>query len=310
MAYGSILGQTTPVVGAAIISGVVNTGETINAGDVVSRFSSSLLSQATPGTLVKLNENGSPVEFYVAAQNYESGLNGPGRTLLVRKDLYQNGQWNSNINVNAYANSTIDTWFNGTYKTVLDSWVQNSIVTTSFYYTPGNGNDTVTTLSRAVFALSLTELGFSNRNANVEGTLLPASSDLQTTNQQWTRTPNADITTTAFVLPNNTDYGVVNATIGYRPCFTLPSSLYIWNDGTVSKTSQYTSSVFTKQGTPYQAIALSSGTSGQTIQVMYSGITNASWVTDGQTITSTATGVQGYGVKDGMLEVFPYYRPQ
>ena len=72
---------------------------------------------------------------------------------------------------------------------------------------------------------------------------------------------------------------------------------------------QPTSAIFTKQGITSQAIALSSGTSGQTIQVIYSGITNTSWVTAGQKITSTTTGVQGYGVKDGMLEVFPYYRP-
>ena len=38
------------------------------------------------GTLVKLNENGTPAEFYVACHNYEAGLNGNGRTLVVRKD--------------------------------------------------------------------------------------------------------------------------------------------------------------------------------------------------------------------------------
>ena len=33
------------------------------------------------GAIITLNENGSPVEFYVAKQDYESGLNGAGRTL-------------------------------------------------------------------------------------------------------------------------------------------------------------------------------------------------------------------------------------
>lgn len=34
---------------------------------------------------VKLKENGTLVEFYVAKHDYESGLNGSGRTLIVRK---------------------------------------------------------------------------------------------------------------------------------------------------------------------------------------------------------------------------------
>ena len=33
------------------------------------------------GAIITLNENASPVEFYVAKQDYESGLNGAGRTL-------------------------------------------------------------------------------------------------------------------------------------------------------------------------------------------------------------------------------------
>ena len=33
------------------------------------------------GAIIALNENASPVEFYVAKQDYESGLNGAGRTL-------------------------------------------------------------------------------------------------------------------------------------------------------------------------------------------------------------------------------------
>ena len=69
---------------------------------------------------VKLKENGVLVEFYVAKHNYESGLNGSGRTLLVRKDCYDQRQWHGS-NVNAYATSAIDTWLNGTYKNLLDA---------------------------------------------------------------------------------------------------------------------------------------------------------------------------------------------
>lgn len=200
-----------------------------------------LLSAVTTGTLVKLNENGSPVEFYIAKHDYENVLNGSGRTLLVRKDVYQNGAWNAS-NVNTYANSTIGTWFNGTYKTQLDPWVQTAIGTTKFYYTPGNGDNEVTTLVRAVFALSMTELGQSNSNANVEGSALPIANTLKIAYQdgsatdQWLRTPYKDTSTAwganvggAIITGPCTDSN------GYRPCFTLPSTLYFWDDGTVSQ---------------------------------------------------------------------------
>ena len=549
MAYGVILGQTTPGIGAAIVSGVVNDGETINAGDVVnvnytyipinsiSRLDASqMLGDVAVGTLVKLNESGSPVQFYVAAQNYESGLNGPGRTLLVRKDVYQLEEWNAS-GVYTYANSTIDTWLNETYLQLLDPGIQVAAGTTTFYYTPMGGNTSVTTISRTIFALSLTEFGKSNTYANVEGSALPIANTLKiayingNAHTQWTRTPNTPTSASVFTLGSGgtPSTGAASLTSGYRPCLTLPSTLTVnddnsvqpqsiplgdapvgsvvkinesgspvnyivvnqgipgnsplydqscdgtwvlrqdiiaqgpWNstnantlpnstimttmagylslydpgiqaviktvkipycvgngistvnsgangleckvfplgaielgltsasydsripkdgakidyflsgssgnslrkaafngnfsdwytrscsaddskniwfinsagefsvgtltgyyrpafilpqnlavlpDGTINVGPTQQIVTFTKQNTPYQAIALSSGTSGQTIQVMYSGITNASWVTAGQTITSTTTGVQGYGVKDGMLEVFPYYRPQ
>lgn len=319
MAYGSILGQTTPSVGAAIISGVVNDGETINAGDVVNVLGiSALLSLVNPGTLVKLNENGSPVEFYVATQNYESSLNGAGRTLLVRKDIYDDRVWDGDSD-NAYASSDIDSWFNSTYKNTLDADIRSLIGTTKIRYTPGSGNNTVGTLERAIFALSLTELGWSRSSANVEGSVLPIASILQiayqngSATEQWTRSPNTNLLTDAWVLNSRgkvLDSHCMNS-YGARPAFTLPDTLYVLKGEITSQTGpQFPVTIFTKQNTPYQAIALSSGTSGQTIKVVYSGIANASWIIAGQKITSTTTGVQGYGVKDGMLEVFPYYRPQ
>ena len=320
MAYGAILGQRTPSVGigAAIISGVVNNGETINAGDVVNLFGAgTLLSAVTPGSIIKLKENGKLVEFYVGKHNYENSLNGMGRTLVVRKDCYDKRLWHSS-NVNAYASSTIDNWLNGTYKNLLDADIRSLIGTTKIRYTPGNGNWNVSTLECSVFLLSLTELGKSYTYANTEGSTLPIASTLKIAYQngdptyQWTRSPFTKNAENAWRLNPDGDFsnGECIDIRGSRPAFTLPSNLYVSDDGTVSQTGpQLPGAIFTKQNTPYQAIALSSGTSGQTIQVIYSGITNASWVTAGQKITSTATGVQGYGVKNGMLEVFPYYRP-
>ena len=49
------------------------------------------LNTITPGAILYLNESGSPVPFYIAKHDYESGLNGDGRTLVVRKDCYDIG---------------------------------------------------------------------------------------------------------------------------------------------------------------------------------------------------------------------------
>ena len=78
------------------------------------------LGSKAEGSIIKLKENGVLVEFYIAKQNYESGLNGAGRVLVVRKDCYDQRQWHSS-NINAYASSAIDTWLNGTYKNLLDA---------------------------------------------------------------------------------------------------------------------------------------------------------------------------------------------
>ena len=201
------------------------------------------LGQVAVGTLVKLNENGSPVEFYVAKHDYESGLNGAGRTLLVRKDVYEQLWWN-NSSINTYASSEVDNRLNSTYKSVLDEEIQELIGTTKIQYTPGNGNWAVGTLERAVFLLSLTELGKSRTTANVEGSALPIASTLIRVSfgggpfTQWTRTPNTSSGTSVWMLQVTGDegtFGTVN-TAGVRPAFTLPGTLFVQSDGSISKT--------------------------------------------------------------------------
>lgn len=199
------------------------------------------LSNKSVGSIIKLKENGTLVDFYVAKHDYENGLNGSGRTLVVRKDCYDTRAWHGS-NVNAYASSAIDTWLNGTYKALLDADIQSVIGTTKFYYTPGNGNTTVTTLERAVFLLSGTELGQSHTYMKTEGTALSIASSLLiaylngSAVAQWTRSPYTDRTTRAWLLGSGGDlnYGSCANTYGSRPAFTLPSSLSVSDDGSVS----------------------------------------------------------------------------
>lgn len=203
------------------------------------------LGQVAVGTLVKLNENGSPVEFYVAKHDYESGLNGAGRTLLVRKECYDNRVWNS-VQVNTYASSALDSWLNSDYKNLLDSDFLTVIGTTKFQYTIGYGDKTLSTLERAIFQLSRTELGFTlPADANFEGNILPIASILQKaflngeTNSQWTRTPNTSYLTSAFFVyaGGSSDSTGVTAEAGSRPAFTVPSTLSVTDDGTLSLAS-------------------------------------------------------------------------
>lgn len=192
------------------------------------------LGELTPGTIVNINEAGKPVPFYVAQQNYQSSLNGSGRTLMVRKEVYDTRQWNSS-NVNAYATSAIDNWLNTTYKSFLDDTIQSNISETTFPYTPGKGNTTVGNLSRSVFLLSGTELGSSISYINVEGSVLPIASILQIAyfngeiSVQWTRSPYISNTYDAIYL-NSAGYvshSYCTDIAGCRPSFTLPSTSII-----------------------------------------------------------------------------------
>lgn len=196
-------------------------------------------SKAT-GSIIKLKENGKLVEFYVGVHNYESSLNGTGRTLVVRKDCYDNRTWHSS-NENAWASCTMRSWLNGTYLNMLDADIRSLIGTTKYYYTPGNGSWSVTTRSDAIFLLSATELGHSQSWFNTEGSALPIANTLKiaylngSTNTQWTRSPGTNNTNYAIYL--STDGGVYyygcTYTSGSRPAFTLPSNLYVSDDGSV-----------------------------------------------------------------------------
>lgn len=193
------------------------------------------------GSIVKLKENGVLVDFYVAKHDYENGLNGSGRTLVVRKDCYDTRQWHTS-NVNAYATSAIDTWLNSTYKNLLDADIRGVIGTTKIKYTPGNGNTTVGTLERAIFLLSVTELGRSASYANTEGTALSIASSLQiaylngSAVVQWTRSPYTNSANYAYYLSasGGVSYNHCSNTYGSRPAFTLPSTLSVSDDGSVS----------------------------------------------------------------------------
>lgn len=247
------------------------------------------LGNKATGSIIKLKENGTLVDFYVAKHDYESGLNGSGRTLVVRKDCYDNRVWDSG-NVNAYAGSDIDTWFNGTYKNMLDATIRSLIGTTKIRYTPGNGNNTVGTLERSIFALSLTELGESHSYANVEGSALPIASTLKiaylngNANTQWTRSPYSGNTYYAWGLNSGggiSDYYCYN-TYGSRPAFTLPSDLYVSDDGSVFQN--------TAPSTPASISVPSSINGGTSITVSWAASTDAEGNLEGYIVERSTNG--------------------
>lgn len=245
-------------------------------------------SKAT-GSIIKLKENGKLVEFYVGVHNYESGLNGTGRTLVFRKDCYDNRAWHSS-NVNAWANCTLRSWLNSTYLNMLDADIRSLIGTTKYYYTPGNGSWSVTTRSDAIFLLSAYELGKSESWFNKEGTTLPNATNYQiaklngSNNAQWTRSPGTDDTGYAVFLYSggDVDYGFCYGTFGSRPAFTLPSNLYVSDDGSVFQN--------TAPSTPASISVPSSINGGSSITVSWAVSTDAEGNLEGYIVERSTNG--------------------
>lgn len=208
------------------------------------------MSDMSDGSIVKVLEGGQYIDYIIAARNYESGLNGTGGTLFVRKEMLGVPAWN-NTAVNAYSGSTIDTYINDNFKNALSSYVQSKIRRTKFYYTPGNGDKSLSTLSRDVFLLSAKELAYNDsyngqmwgKGCNGEGTLLPTALKIfescQSTNQQlyiaWTRTPVYDARYFGISSGHDTDSAV--------GCFYIPSFGYVsYGNYPVTRNGDYSSS--------------------------------------------------------------------
>ena len=163
------------------------------------------LSSLAEGSIVKINENGSPVEFYILQHNYEPELNPEGRTLISRtKNLTSDpdGLYGSYVfdsgNGYDFLRSDIYNTLNTDYLSRFSTNVKNLISTTNFLYRarwsnknpPENG-------SCSIFMLSAAEHEGPTDGINdyfTDGELIPLSHLVREASyaelrgyQQWTR---------------------------------------------------------------------------------------------------------------------------
>lgn len=238
MAHGTKINGTAYGItgGKCLVGGTayaIKKGRTLIGGTGYDISFGTPLSSYSEGDIIYFNESGSPIEFYIGKHDYESGLNGAGRTLVFRKDCFDERQWNAE-SVNSYASSDIDSWLNGTYKNILDVSARELIVQTTIRYTPGYG-EAMSTLARDVFLLSAYELGFSHTTFNNEGTTLPNATNYKIAKldgsavSQWTRSASTNSISRAVYISSRgvALSGICYDTYGSRPAFCIPSSVIV-----------------------------------------------------------------------------------
>ena len=199
------------------------------------------------GTEVILNENRAPVNYLIVNQGipensplYDASCDG---TWLLRKDIRENGVWNSS-NVNTLAGSTIMTTMAG-YVDDFDAKVQEAIKTVKIPYCVGNGSSTVNSgangLECKVFPLGGYELGWTqsdNQYFPVDGAKLTyfESGTGATSNNKRVAYLNSSVTSWLLRSPYTSDANSVWVVInngnprkyycsnsfGLRPALILP----------------------------------------------------------------------------------------
>lgn len=217
---------------------------------------------------VHLMEGSTKVEFYVLAHNYESGLNGKGRTLFCRESPATSGTHTTSEQVDYRVDTNNEaTWYKGTYAKKFSDEVRNLIGTTkyagqyAYYFTGTVGNPSGTkldsdTYESSFFPISVAEVGESGYSdgSALSSAAISRISSIQTRYGSgiWTRSPSKTITYDRTGGPQNYNYansiyvdsasgssvttaeGTYGSRYGYLPCFTLPETLYIDKDGFAS----------------------------------------------------------------------------
>ena len=214
------------------------------------------LAKIPVGSIVKLNVSGNPTNFLVVHQGKPSDLydDSCSGTWVLMQDIYNTREWDNNDN--NYRNSTLQSWLNNTFVDLFDLNIRDAIKTVKIPYVNGTGGSAVASgangLSRKIFLLSGYELGWTKSDNSYfpqDGAKLDyfTAGTGSAANQKriakyngsatrwWSRSP--------YMSDSNSGWGVDSGgdcssywysnTVGVRPAFVLPDTLFVEDDGTV-----------------------------------------------------------------------------
>lgn len=222
------------------------------------------LSAKALGSVVTVKENGTAAEFVVACHNYEAGLNGAGRTLLVRKtslaDQHRWGYVDSTTDLCWADKSDLKSWLEKTYAARLDEKIRRNIGTTKYYCNDPAHSSTGQAMG-SVFLLSAYELTgerqYADNSAKLDDAVLRAL-ESGGGSPWWTRSVWPDSykedgdsmehwyytrvclyenrsSSNWSVYESSFPYARFENTATIRPCFTVPGNLRANEDGSLSE---------------------------------------------------------------------------
>ena len=259
------------------------------------------------GSIVKLKENGTLVNYLIVHQGkpssiYDASCDG---TWLLRQDIAENRVWEAD-NVNKLESSDIHAYLNGTWLNRYDANIKSAIKQVKIPYRQNGGSggtDRTGTsgLSCKVFLLSGREVGFTNSESSYfpnDGAKLSyfESGNGSSAQQKrvaklngsatywWLRSPYTGRTNHVWNVYSNggCDYWSANNSSGVRPALILPSSLLVSDDGSVTTNTAPT--------TPSSITVPQSISGGTTITVSWGASTDAEGNLEGYIVERSVDG--------------------
>lgn len=212
------------------------------------------IGELAEGTIIKINENGAPVEYLIVNQGlpssmYDASCDG---CWVLRKDIAENRKWDSTNN--DYKNSDIHAYLNGGWTSRYEAGILSHIKQVKIPYVNGTGSggsvaSGANGLSCKIFLLSGYEVGFSTSDNSYfprDGAKLSyfSSGTGSAANNKriakyngsaanwWLRSPITRSTINVWNVQSNGDYlgWNYNDTYGVRPALVLDSSAVVDTD--------------------------------------------------------------------------------
>ena len=259
------------------------------------------------GSIVKLKENGSAVNYIVVHQgrpssSYDTSCDG---TWLLRQDIAENRVWDSG-NSNVLESSDIHSYLNNTWINRYDTDIRNAIKQVKIPYRQNGGSGGTDRsgsngLSCKIFLLSGREVGFTNNEssyfpndgAKLDYFLSGNDSSAQqkriaklngSATDWWLRSPDTSNTGSVWGVYSNGNYydWYADNSCGVRPALVLPSTLLVSDDGSITTNTAPT--------TPPSITIPSSISGGSTITVSWGASTDAEGNLEGYIVEKSVDG--------------------